>query len=110
VTLHQAQVKFTRMLALLFQFAYMRGYEITLGEGYRSDHRGHMKDSLHYIRLAQDINLFRNGIYLTHTEDYKELGEFWESIGGAWGGRFGAGKNGLGTDGNHFSFAWDGRK
>jgi len=102
MTLRQAQSAFVEMLAKLLKFAYERGYEITLGEGYRSDHKGHMKNSLHYDRLAQDLNLFKDGKYLIRTEDYKELGEYWELLGGAWGGRFG--------DGNHFSFPWGGRK
>jgi len=30
------------------------------------------------------------------------LGEYWESIGGSWGGRFG--------DGNHYSLKYKGRR
>jgi len=58
--------------------------------------------SLHRDRLAVDFNLFRDGVYLRGTEDYRPLGEVWEAMGGSWGGRF--------NDGNHFSLAYKGRK
>lgn len=64
----------------------------------------HSKKSWHYKRLALDLNLFRNGVWLQKTEDHQVLGEFWESIGGTWGGRFG------GRDGNHYSWKEHGRK
>ena len=40
-------------------------------------------------RLAVDFNLFKGGKYLTATEDHQPLGEYWESIGSAWDGRWG---------------------
>lgn len=99
------------MVARLIQFAYSNGYEMTIGDGYR-DPRLHgalgvkigygAANSCHKLRLAIDLNLFRDGKYLTATDDYRMLGEFWESIGGTWGGRF--------SDGNHFSLEHDGRK
>jgi hypothetical protein len=49
-----------------------------------------------------DFNLFRDGQWLSKSDDHKFLGEYWESIGGSWGGRFG--------DGNHYSLAHEGRK
>jgi len=102
MTLRETQSHFVLMLGMLIKFAYQHGYELTLGEGYVSSGTGHMKGSLHYIKLAQDLNLFKDGEYLTETKDYEELGKYWELLGGAWGGRFG--------DGNHFSFPWGGRK
>lgn len=62
----------------------------------------HRLSSNHYNKLAIDLNLFKNGKYLDKTEDHRELGEYWESIGGAWGGRFG--------DGNHYSLEYNGMK
>ncbi|MFQ9337054.1 MAG: M15 family metallopeptidase [Varibaculum sp.] len=50
-----------------------------------------------------DFNLFVNGQYKTRTEDYLPLGEYWESLGGAWGGRFKSR-----PDGNHFSLEHNG--
>jgi hypothetical protein len=87
------QSKFVKMVALLILYAYEIGYELTFGDAYAT--YGHIKDSFHYKRLAIDLNLFKDGIYLTKTEDHLPLGEFWESIGGSWGGRW--------RDGNHYS-------
>lgn len=96
MTLRQKQSKFASMVALLILFAYEQGYEITLGDAWARD--GHKKGSFHYKRLAIDLNLFKNGKYLSSTKAHMELGEFWESIQGTWGGRF---KN---PDGNHYSY------
>ena len=100
MSLNDKQFKFSKMVSLLILFAYEKGYCIQLGDARAKD--GHKSNSLHYVSLAIDINLFKDGRYLTKTEDHKELGEFWESIGGAWGGRF--------NDGNHYSLEHDGRK
>ena len=94
MTLRQQQSKFASMVASLIQFAYKQGYEITFGDAWAHD--GHRKGSFHYKRLAIDLNLFLNGRYLSSTESHRTLGEFWESIGGSWGGRW--------KDGNHYSF------
>jgi len=88
------------MIALLIQFAYQQGYEITFGDAWANS--GHKQDSNHYIRLAIDLNLFKNGSYLTSTKSHELLGLFWESIGGCWGGRF--------KDGNHYSLEHGGHK
>jgi len=110
-TLRQKQSRFVRMLVQLLTFAHDKGYELTLGDAYR-DPRVHGEmgaknsyssaHSNHKIRLAIDLNLFKDGKFMTSSEDHKPLGEFWESIGGAWGGRF--------NDGNHYSLEQDGRK
>jgi hypothetical protein len=102
--LRKKQSKFAYMVALLIQYASLRGYEVTLGEAYRmpTATHGHPK-SLHKKRLAVDLNLFSPaGRYLKDTKDYEPLGLFWESIGGSWGGRF--------SDGNHFSLEHGGMK
>ena len=113
MTLGQKQRHFTRLVGLLIEYAYQNGYELTFGDSYR-DPRVHgqvgekksysSSKSLHKERLAVDFNLFKDGKYLTASEDYTKLGEFWESLGGAWGGRFKP------ADGNHFSLEHGGRK
>src|SRR3990167_3843271 len=110
MTLGQKQRKFTRMIALLIMHAYDHGYELTFAEAYRTPEQAALNakagkgisDSLHLDRLAVDFNLFKDGKYLTATDDHKPLGEYWESIGGSWGGRF--------NDGNHYSLEHGGRK
>ena len=100
MSLRQKQSEFVRMVALLIQFATQEGYELTFGAAWASG--GHRDNSLHYDRLAIDLNLFRDGKWLKETEDHEMLGLFWELIGGSWGGRFG--------DGNHYSLEHEGRK
>lgn len=104
--LSEKQQKFTVMIGQLIAFASQKGLGLTFGEAYRTPAQAQanaaagsgISNSLHCQRLAVDFNLFKNGQYMTRTEDYRELGEFWESLGGSWGGRF---KNR--PDGNHFS-------
>lgn len=60
--------------------------------------------SVHRERLAVDLNLFKDGVFLEADTDHRPFGEFWESLHelARWGGRFG--------DANHYSFEWGGRK
>ena len=95
MSLRKQQSQFARMVGLLINYATLQGYEITFGDAYAKS--GHIDGSFHYKRLAIDLNLFKNGEYLTETQDHKPLGLFWESIGGTWGGRFEK------PDGNHYS-------
>jgi len=49
--------------------------------------------SKHTKKLAIDLNLFKDGRYITNKEKYRPLGEFWEKcLDGRWGGRFGISK------------------
>jgi len=99
--LSEKQSLFASMVGKLLRFVdVLPGYRVTLGDAYAKS--GHRKNSLHYSRLAIDLNLFINGQYKTDTGSYLPLGLFWEDLGGAWGGRF--------KDGNHFSLAHQGRK
>ena len=96
MNLREKQSKFVRLVVELILFAEANGYELTFGDAYRSKDCSHgHPNSLHRKRLAIDFNLFRDGQYLRATEDHAPLGQFWESLGGSWGGRFG--------DGNHYS-------
>jgi hypothetical protein len=38
------------------------------------------KNSLHCSRLAIDLNLFKDGKYLSSSDDHRELGRFWEML------------------------------
>lgn len=104
---------FARLVPRLIDKAHELGFEVTLGDAYR-DPRSHGKVgerraygnsfSCHKVRLALDLNLFRDGVYCTQTEDHRELGEWWEQQHemACWGGRF--------NDGNHYSFTHEGMK
>ena len=103
MSLGNKQRKFTKMIAELILFAYDNGYEITLGHALRCrDCPVGRKFSLHKDKLATDLNLFKDGEYLTTTEHHRPLGEKWEEMGGSWGGRF--------NDGNHYSLEHNGRR
>ena len=80
-----------------------RLYEFTFGDFMAHD--GHMANSCHYIRLAADLNLFVGGVYQTSSEAHRPLGEKWKTMHPAarWGGDFPK------PDGNHYSFAFQGR-
>jgi hypothetical protein len=105
MTLRERQSKFTSMIPGLINQALELGFEVTLGDAYR-DPRLHgtfgeakgygAARSYHKLRLAIDLNLFKEGQYLEGTEAHRQLGEWWESQGGTWGGRF--------KDGNHYSY------
>ena len=111
MTLSQKQQRFTVMVGKLIAWAESRGYGLTFGEAYRSPEQAKanaqkgsgIANSLHCSRLAVDFNLFINGVYQERTEAFLPLGEYWESLGGAWGGRFKTR-----PDGNHFSLEHNG--
>lgn len=110
MTLGEKQRSFPPLVAQLIEWAYKQGYELTFGECFRSpeqaqwdaQHALGIANSLHTQRLAIDLNLFIDGIYQVSTEAYRPMGEFWESLGGSWGGRFSK------PDGNHFSIEHEG--
>ena len=103
MSLRNKQSKFTLMIAQLIYWAHAHGYELTFGDCYRDDRCAYgLDNSLHKYRLAVDLNLFKDGRYLTKTSEHLPLGEYWESIGGTWGGRF--------EDGNHYSLEHNGIK
>lgn len=115
MSLGEKQRLFPRMLHELDKFMWDNGYEYTLGDAFR-DPRVHgavgvkmgygNANSGHKNKLAEDRNLFKKidgkWVYLDKTEDHKACGEFWESLGGSWGGRF--------NDGNHYSLEHNGVK
>lgn len=102
MTLREKRCKFTRMVAVLILYAEHLGYECALGNVQGSTNNPR---SLHKDGLAADIHLYKDGVYLRKTEDHAELGEFWKSMGGSWGGDFVSN-----PDGNHYSLAHRGMK
>lgn len=115
MSLRQVQSEFAALVPRLIDHAVSLGYEVTLGDAYR-DPRVHGAmgvaggyggaNSNHKLRLAIDLNLFRNGAFLQSTEDHRPLGEWWEQQHprASWGGRFRR------ADGNHYSFEYEGRR
>lgn len=113
MTLRELQSQFAALVPRLIDKAIELGYEITLGDAYRDPRvfgqlgtklgYGHAKSG-HKLRLAIDLNLFKNGQFMEGTEAHRELGEWWEKQHpqARWGGRF--------QDGNHYSFEHNGVK
>ncbi|HED3853626.1 TPA: M15 family metallopeptidase [Enterobacter soli] len=110
MTLSEKQQLFAVKVAQLILWADDHGYRLTFGEAFRTPEQAALNakkgsgitNSLHTQRLAVDFNLFIGGQYQTDSAAYLPLGEYWESIGGAWGGRFSK------PDGNHFSLEHNG--
>ena len=103
MTLREKQSEFALLVAKLIVYAYNLGYEITLGDAHRSVEEASrlgFPKSLHTLKLAIDLNLFKDGHYLSSTRSHLPLGDWWESHSTdeftcCWGGRF--------NDGNHYS-------
>lgn len=118
----EKQFLFCRCLAKWITECALRGYACTIAEAGVQERRKsrmgfpfkdavHMPHSLHYSRLAVDMNLFvpdqgGNMRWVTRGDDpaWVLMGEFWESLDSlcAWGGRF--------DDANHLSIEHRGRK
>lgn len=111
MSLREKQSLFASMIPALINKAIELGYEVTLGDAYRDPRLhgalgvkqgyGHSK-SCHKIRLAIDLNLFKDGKFITTNEGHQQLGEWWETQGGSWGGRF--------KDPNHYSLEHEGMR
>ena len=107
MTLKEARIQFTENIALLILNMKKNGFRPALAEGMdrlttKDPTTDHMKNGLHSIGLAQDIDLYdSNGKYLARTEDHYQFGKYWETLDPncRWGGRFSM------PDGNHYSFA-----
>ena len=113
MSLREMQSEFAALVARLIDEAIAMGYDVTLGDAYRDPRvfgvlgtalgYGH-RNSGHKLRLALDLNLFKAGKYLEGTDAHRALGEWWEKQHSLarWGGRF--------SDGNHYSFEYEGVK
>lgn len=121
MTLGEKQRLFATLVPRLIDKAHALGFLVTLGDAYRDPRvfgtvgadgpvvdgkrvaYGHIK-SAHKLRLAIDLNLFSDGVFVATTEGHQPLGEWWEQQHELcrWGGRF--------QDGNHYSLEHDGVK
>jgi len=107
------QELFMRLLPRLLDKAHELGFEIRGGDLFR-DPRSHgepgqriaygRKWSVHKLKLAIDLNLFKDGKWMTETKDHEELGLWWERQHDLcrWGGHY--------DDGNHYSLEDGGRQ
>lgn len=97
------RILFTYLLPKLWDKMRQSGLSPVLGR----DGEKHMEGSLHYIGLANDIQLFdKDGKWLSDTDDHRPFGEYWEMLDPdcRWGGRF------TKQDGNHYSITYQGKE
>ena len=112
MTLGDKQRLFGKLLGNLLVHIYSQGYEVSVDWCYRPPEVAAyyasigvgIRNSLHTLKLAADLNLFKDEVWLRSTDDHKPIGEWWEAQHELcrWGGRFG--------DGNHYSLEHEGRK
>ena len=115
MTYREARCRFSEALAELILHARDLGYEAAFNEVMdrvteKDPTTDHMPGSLHELGLAADLDLYKDGKYLSATEDHRVLGSWWIARGRnlglplAWGGEF------TKPDGNHYSITWSGRR
>lgn len=112
-TTGEAQELFMFLLPSLLTYIFSLGYRLRGGDLYRDPRvfgeigerqgYGHSRSG-HKRKLAIDLNLFKDGVYLNKTEDHAAIGAWWVKQNPLcrWGGEF--------KDGNHYSIEWDGVK
>jgi hypothetical protein len=106
------QMQFLPLVARLIDWVYANGYTLTTGEAWRSPAEAAINAqagagiacSLHTERLAIDLNLFKDGEYMSDLESYRPVGDYWKSLNplARWGGDFAS------PDMDHFSLTWGG--
>ena len=130
--LQQSQFQFAKMFGELLVWIYSQGYTCQFGDVWRSTDKLYIptgqdgfEDDTQYTyqellfynkkskltygkhndRLAGDLIIYKDGKQFTD-EEYRPIGEKWESMGGRWGGRFGIVKEEynvkIGWDAGHF--------
>jgi hypothetical protein len=105
MTLREKQSIFALNVAKLIKYAYEHGYEVTLGEAYRTKDqqllyfegfkllkvgrelkltkdcpKSKTMNSRHLNKLAIDLNVFKDGIYLTESKLFSKLAKYWTSL------------------------------
>jgi len=115
----EKQARFTRAIGVFIHKASSLGYFLTFGEAWRPDFVAEyyaktgkgIKNSLHCLRLAVDLNTFYRSEWLDGKQEYhiphlETLGKIWEGLDkeARWGGRFQK------KDYNHYSFEHNGVK
>ena len=115
MTLREKQSIFILNVGKLIQWAFENGYELTIGEGYRTKDQqtlyfkgltlvetgGHVilaktspksktMFSKHLDKLAIDLNVFINGELTYEKAKIQKVGDYWESLHpeNSWGGNW----------------------
>jgi hypothetical protein len=115
ITLLEKQHAFSKTLAKFILDLASRGYCVTLGEAWRPNQQAQLyavtgqgiKNSNHCIRLAVDLNIFLDRVWLVTRQELEIPGILWKSYSNdlftcCWGGDFKS------ADCCHFSFEHNG--
>lgn len=115
-SLLQKQQMFARYLGQILAFIHAhQDWAVTLSEGYVGDTDAadadwdgpHMRSGCHYLKLAQDLNLFVSGVFVRGAHPaWDEIGATWLALNPLcrWGGTFAS------RDWNHLSITHEGRQ
>lgn len=98
MTLNDKQHIFAMNLAKLLQHVESLGLTCSVGEVFRPKEMAEIYakegkgilDSQHCKKLAVDLQLFANGVFLQDKKDYQLMGEYWKGLNpdNRWGGEF----------------------
>src|SRR5450631_3667657 len=113
MTLGELQRLHVQMVGRLIGYTYAQGFELSWGEAFRTqeqaqwdaEHGTGIAQSVHCDRLAVDLQLFKDGVYLTDPKEYRFMGDYWKQLDplSRWGGDF------SNVNADHFSLAYGGR-
>lgn len=114
-TLGDKQKLFAKYFGMLLTWLYANGYEVTINEVLRTRAQADantasgagISKSLHLLKLAGDINIFKYGQFLITVEEIRPVGNYWKSLDPncCWGGDFKTS-----PDADHFSYTHEGIK
>jgi len=116
--LSDKQISFTTTICRFILILNDHGYGVVVGEAQRPEEMAKIyaergigtQNSNHIIKLAWDLLLYKNGIYLTDSKEYEFAGRIWKSMPQpegyicCWGGDFKDKQGNPKPDGNHFSY------
>ena len=88
MTLSEKQQAFSKDVIRLLIHINESGYQFTFGETWRSHEQAELYakcgkgivNSLHCQRMAIDINLFKDSVWLQAVSDHKPFADYWKSL------------------------------
>lgn len=114
MTLSEKQRLFGKYFNMLLTWLLANGYEYIIEEVKRTQAQAEANaasgagilHSLHLIKLAADLSIFKDNHLLQTVEQYKPIGDYWKSLNPlcCWGGDFHK------PDADHFSLTHEGIK
>ena len=101
MTLGDKRRRFTEAIALLTLYARYKGWYLAVDMAKRCMNcTVGDEDSVHKLGLAEDMNLYIDGIYIEDSTGHDELHDLWDLLGGA---------PRILADMNHYSFKHNGK-